>query len=127
MVFHDILPSLKYLTDPEFINWLQRLTGYRDLIGYQGKSPPASLKKKVSVLVCVDEEPSEDYELAHLRLGKHLKRITPQLGTTIILNEALAHSVTGPEKTHTQSYYQIRQHHDLRLAENRGVRNEGIR
>lgn len=120
MVFQDlfVLPDLKYLTEPDFVEWIQKLTGYRDLICYD-ESPPAYLIKKVSVLICLDENPSQDYELKHLRLGKQIKEIKAQLSTAIILTEALAHNISGPEKTHTQSYYQIRQHHDLRLGENR--------
>lgn len=100
MVFQDILPSLEYLATREFIDWLEKLTGFREL------SRKISKKKRVEIHVCKDEDPQDDYELWHMRIGKQRKTVTSTPGTVIILNAELAHAIEDPEKTIVRSYYQ---------------------
>ena len=101
MVFKDDFFGfpLKYFRETEFIDWLQTLTGYRNLKYRKGS------KKKIDVLFCLDDG---DLELRHLRKKAHVKKAHSYIGTLIIFDTSLPHVLKCSSKTHRKSYYQER-------------------
>ena len=101
MVFHDEFfefPPI-YFMETEFITWLQKLTGYRNLSDAPGKGR----KKKITISICAEEG---DLELSHLRKAGTSKKIPGQIGTLLIFTASLPHNLECVSELYIKYYYQ---------------------